>query len=89
MPGVIAKDGNIINPPNDWNEWTLVVQKTIEHYSGKNDRNMNGVYYEVWNEPDLAQFGGWKRDSALLNYNRRTNFDTWLGAGFPFIFTSP
>lgn len=60
MPGAIAKDGDVIGPPNDWNDWALVVQKTIEHYSGKADRNMNGIYYEVWNEPDLAQFGGWK-----------------------------
>lgn len=60
MPSVIAKDGIIINPPNDWNEWAQVVQRTIEHYSGKSERNMNGIYYEVWNEPDLAQFGSWK-----------------------------
>lgn len=62
MPQVIAKDGSIINPPNDWNEWATVVQKTIEHYSGKSGRNMSGIYYEVWNEPDLAQFGGWKME---------------------------
>jgi hypothetical protein len=60
MPQAIAKDGNIINPPNDWNEWALVVQRTIEHYSGRSGKNIRGVYYEVWNEPDLAQFGGWK-----------------------------
>lgn len=60
MPDVIAKDGVIINPPNDWNEWALVVQKTIEHYSGKGGLNISGIYYEVWNEPDLAQFGSWK-----------------------------
>ena len=60
MPDVIAKDGSIINPPNDWNEWALVVQRTIEHYSGKSGLNINGIYYEVWNEPDLAQFGSWK-----------------------------
>ncbi len=60
MPNVIAKDGVIINPPNDWNEWALVVQKTIEHFSGKGGRNLSGIYYEVWNEPDLAQFGSWK-----------------------------
>lgn len=60
MPSVIAKDGNIINPPNDWNQWALVVQKTIEHYSGRSGKNIIGIYYEVWNEPDLAQFGGWK-----------------------------
>lgn len=60
MPNVIAKDGIIINPPNDWNEWSLVVQRTIEHFSGKNARNIDGIYYEVWNEPDLEQFGSWK-----------------------------
>lgn len=60
MPSVIAKEGSIINPPNDWNEWAFVVQKTIEHISGRGNLNIPGVYYEVWNEPDLAQFGGWK-----------------------------
>lgn len=60
MPGVIARDGNITNLPNNWDEWALVVQKTIEHFSGKSDQNLSGVYYEVWNEPDLGQFGGWK-----------------------------
>ena len=60
MPAVIAKDGVIINEPNNWDEWALVVQRTIEHYSGKSDKNMSGVMYEVWNEPDLAQFGSWK-----------------------------
>lgn len=60
MPAVIAKDGVIINEPNNWDDWALVVQRTIEHYSGKSDKNMSGVMYEVWNEPDLAQFGSWK-----------------------------
>lgn len=67
MPAAIAKDGVIINPPNDWNEWAQVVQKTIEHYSGKNELNISGVYYEVWNEPDLEQFGKWKL-SGEKNY---------------------
>ncbi len=60
MPGAIARGGNIIDPPNNWDEWALVVQRTIEHYSGRGGRNIAGVYYEVWNEPDLAQFGSWK-----------------------------
>lgn len=60
MPSVIAKDGVIINVPNNWDEWSLVVQRTIEHYSGIGGKNISGIYYEVWNEPDLAQFGGWK-----------------------------
>ena len=29
--------------------------QTIEHYGSKT-KNINGIYYEVWNEPDLAQF---------------------------------
>ncbi len=67
MPSAIAKDGSIINPPNDWNEWAFVVQKTIEYFSGRENRNISGMYYEVWNEPDLAQFGGW-RLSGEKNY---------------------
>ncbi len=60
MPPAIARDGNRINPPNDWNEWALVVERTIEHFSGRGGRNLSGIYYEVWNEPDLEQFGSWK-----------------------------
>lgn len=60
MPAAIARDGVIINPPTDWGLWSSVVQRTIEHYSGKGEKNLTSVYYEVWNEPDLAQFGGWK-----------------------------
>ncbi len=59
MPAAIAKDGKIINPPTNWDDWALVVQKTIEHVSGQSQKNLSGVYYEVWNEPDHEQFGGW------------------------------
>ncbi|KKU03108.1 MAG: hypothetical protein UX99_C0002G0061 [Candidatus Amesbacteria bacterium GW2011_GWB1_47_26] len=54
MPLAISK-GDILDEPRDWNEWSLVVRKTIEHFSG--EKNIPGVYYEVWNEPDL--FGKW------------------------------
>lgn len=47
--------GDIVDEPNDYNDWAKVVQKTIEHYSG--ERGLSGIYYEVWNEPDL--FGRW------------------------------
>ena len=60
MPAAIAQGGSVINPPNNWDEWSLVVQRTIEHFSGRGEKNISGVYYEVWNEPDLAQFGSWK-----------------------------
>ncbi len=67
MPPTMARDGSLIDQPKDWNEWVLLVQKTIEHYSGKNTRlcgQINGfwttdLYYEVWNEPDLETFGKW------------------------------
>jgi hypothetical protein len=67
MPAAIAKDGVIINPPVNWDDWSTVVQKTIEHYSGKGEKNIGGIYYEVWNEPDLAVFGSWKL-SGEKNY---------------------
>lgn len=62
MPPAIAKDGKVINPPTNWDDWALVVQKTIEHISGQSGKNIPDVYYEVWNEPDHEQFGGWKLD---------------------------
>ena len=33
-----------------------------------------------------VQYAAFRRDSALLNYNRRTNFDSWIGHGAPFAF---
>lgn len=57
MPPAISR-GDIIDLPTDWNEWGAVVRATVEHYSGRGNRNISGVIYEVWNEPDL--FGGYK-----------------------------
>src|SRR3989344_3569109 len=54
MPPAISS-GDITDAPRDWNDWALVVQRTIEHYS--KDLNLANVAYEVWNEPDL--FGKW------------------------------
>jgi hypothetical protein len=80
MPPAIAKDGNITNPPNNWNDWTQVVRETIQHYSGSPGKNLTGVYYEVWNEPDLAQFGGWKtygnKNYLVLYKNAALGADT-------------
>ena len=50
MPLPISKS-DIVDEPKDWNEWALVVQRTIEHFSG--DKSIPNMYYEVWNEPDL------------------------------------
>jgi xylan 1,4-beta-xylosidase len=56
-PAAISS-GNEIDKPADFNEWSQVVKATIEHFSGRNNRAISDVYYEVWNEPDL--FGSWK-----------------------------
>ncbi|OGD83311.1 hypothetical protein A2572_03570 [Candidatus Collierbacteria bacterium RIFOXYD1_FULL_40_9] len=57
MPTAIGT-GDMISAAADWNEWGSVVQATIEHYSGRGNMNIDGVIYEVWNEPDL--FGSFK-----------------------------
>ena len=73
MPSVFTSTGSIIDVPSDWNYWKDLVRATIEHYSGKNAKNLTNVYYEVWNEPELPQFGSWKlsgeKDYRLLYYH--------------------
>jgi len=73
MPPPFTNSGSLIDPPSDWQNWRDLVKATIEHYSGKNGENLSGVYYEVWNEPELPQFGGWKvggdKDYRLLYYH--------------------
>jgi hypothetical protein len=64
MPPAISR-GNVDDLPRNWSDWELVVQKTIEHISGKGGLGISDVYYEVWNEPDL--FGGFKT-SGEKNY---------------------
>ena len=51
--------------PADWDQWYQLVKATAAHYSVA--KNISGIYYEVWNEPDL--FGGWK-------YDRDPNYST-------------
>ena len=57
MPLAISQ-GTVTDLPLSWDEWELLVRATIERYSGQEGFNIEGVYYEVWNEPDL--FGGFK-----------------------------
>ncbi len=69
MPPVMSDDGTLIGKPKSWAEWSLLVQKTIERYSGQTTvlpcGNLDGfwrtdIHYEIWNEPDLETFGKWK-----------------------------
>jgi hypothetical protein len=52
-------------------------------------KGLGSLDNELASTRNLAQkFGEWRRDSALLNYNRRTNFDNYLGHVAPFAFWS-
>lgn len=42
----------------NWNLWQTRVKEAVELISGRNQMNIAGVYYEVWNEPDGSGFGG-------------------------------
>lgn len=67
--------GDLTTFPSDLTGWQALVQKTIQQYSGKNQKNLLGVYFEVWNEPDLfgkmtpEQYFNLYRISALAAEN--------------------
>ena len=76
MPPVMSEDGSLVSKPKNWNDWSLVVQKTIERYSGQSTRIcgqvtgdlLEDVYYEVWNEPDFETFGKWSLYGGAKDY---------------------
>lgn len=39
--------------PPSLEKWGALVEQTVQRYSGKNQKNLLDLYYEVWNEPDL------------------------------------
>jgi len=45
--------------PYSWDQWQWLVTECIRHYSGTASKAIDGIYYEVWNEPDLEGFGKW------------------------------
>ena len=61
----MSKSGQNAGEPNDWNQWNEMVRATAHRYSV--EKNISGIYYEVWNEPDL--FGGW-------HYGKNPNYST-------------
>ncbi|OGK29905.1 hypothetical protein A3G67_00415 [Candidatus Roizmanbacteria bacterium RIFCSPLOWO2_12_FULL_40_12] len=88
MPLVLSSDGTLVGRPNNWDEWSQVVQKTIEHYSGSSTVLCNGtvqgdqladIYYEVWNEPDLESFGKWSLYGGDKDYKTLYSYSA-LGA---------
>lgn len=87
MPPSVSKDGTLIGVPKDWGYWQHMVKETIERYSGQNsavcgptlDVNLDDVYYEVWNEPDLETFGKWSIHGGDKDYKKLYYFAA-LGA---------
>ncbi|OGF98840.1 hypothetical protein A2153_05250 [Candidatus Gottesmanbacteria bacterium RBG_16_38_7b] len=76
MPRQFTPNQSVIDIPSDWANWQKLVKATIEHYSGKANINLKEVYYEVWNEPDLPQFGSWKL-GGNKNYNLLYQFASY------------
>jgi len=76
MPYALSSDGSLISAPKNWEEWALLVQRTIERYSGKSTRLcgqvtgdlLKDIYYEVWNEPDHETFGKWSLYGGNKDY---------------------
>lgn len=54
-PSSMSKDNQNAGEPKNWDDWFQLVKATAKHYSV--EKNINNIYYEVWNEPDL--FGHW------------------------------
>lgn len=67
MPSKISSDGQKTSPPKNWALWSSLIKATISRYSGQAGFDLDNVYYEVWNEPDL--FGNW-------HYARKPNYLT-------------
>ncbi len=66
MPGAIAKGANAYMPPRDYRDWKAVCTELVEHVRRR--FNLTGLYYEVWNEPDLKQFWGGSEEVYSLLY---------------------
>ncbi len=58
MPMALAKDkeNGPYGPPSDYLEWQKLCNELVKHMKVK--WNSSGLYYEIWNEPDLSGF--WK-----------------------------
>src|SRR3990167_8144179 len=55
-------------------------QRAVRGYAAAVKSNLSSQRYQ------MSKFGEWTRDSALLNYQRRMNYNTWLGVLMPYEF---
>jgi len=54
MPSAISKGPDPYLPPRDYRDWKAVCTELVNHV--KKRFKLAGLYYEVWNEPDLTEF---------------------------------
>lgn len=78
-PANMTTNGQVAGAPADWSQWSSLVQATAYRYSQQ--RQIDGIYYEVWNEPDL--FGGWHygKDPSYSTLYLQTSRAIVSGAG--------
>lgn len=91
MPIELSEDGTVTGAPDDWSEWSMVVETVISHYSSDEEWGISDVIYEVWNEPDL--FGDWtinegEKDYILL-YQHTAEAAAKVGNAQPFLLGGP
>lgn len=60
-------DSNI-GTVSDWNEWQNRVRTLVSEVSGRDQMNVSGIYFEVWNEPDGPGFGSFNIGSGKDYY---------------------
>ncbi|MDY0039057.1 MAG: glycosyl hydrolase [Desulforhabdus sp.] len=56
MPSALSRDYTPYQAPIDVNDWAMLCEELVRHMEAS--FNLTGLYYEVWNEPDLKEF--WK-----------------------------
>ncbi|KKN56359.1 hypothetical protein LCGC14_0572700, partial [marine sediment metagenome] len=67
-------------PPIKLDDLDDAAKAGVRSYIGQSKANLTSSRYQA------IKFGEWKRDSGLLNYSRRLNYNTWLGTVMPFEF---
>ena len=56
MPIALSRDNTPYQAPTNINDWRVLCTELVRHMKTRFD--LTGLYYEVWNEPDLKEF--WK-----------------------------
>ncbi|MGC8491060.1 MAG: GH39 family glycosyl hydrolase [Syntrophobacteraceae bacterium] len=56
MPAALSRDGSGRQPPQSLEKWETLCRRLVEHL--KTRFHWSGLYYEIWNEPDVQAF--WK-----------------------------